>query len=34
MTAHEAIAQAADRLSNDIVALRRKIHEHPELAFE
>jgi len=34
MTAHEALAQAADRLSNDIVALRRKIHEHPELAFE
>jgi amidohydrolase len=34
MTAHEAIAQAADRLFDDIVALRRKIHEHPELAFE
>jgi hippurate hydrolase len=34
MTTHERIAQAADRLSDQIVALRRQIHEHPELAFE
>src|SRR6185295_17904925 len=30
----EGITQAADGLSDEIVALRRKIHEHPELAFE
>ena len=34
MTTLEEIAQAADRLSEEIVGLRRKIHEHPELAFE
>ena len=34
MTMLEGIAQAADGLSDEIVALRRKIHEHPELAFE
>jgi amidohydrolase len=34
MTMLEGIAQAADRLTDEIVALRRKIHEHPELAFE
>ena len=34
MTKLEGIAQAADGLSDEIVALRRKIHEHPELAFE
>ena len=34
MTTHEALAQAADRLTDEIVALRRRIHEHPELAFE
>ena len=34
MTMHEGVAQAADRLSDEIVALRRKIHEQPELAFE
>ena len=34
MTKLEAIAQAADRWSDEIVALRRKIHAHPELAFE
>ena len=34
MTTHEGITQAADRLTDEIVALRRKIHEHPELAFE
>src|SRR5258705_8295300 len=34
MTMLEGIAQAADDLSDEIVALRRKIHEHPELAFE
>jgi amidohydrolase len=34
MTMLEGIAKAADGLSDEIVALRRKIHEHPELAFE
>ncbi|HET7098245.1 MAG TPA: M20 family metallopeptidase [Casimicrobiaceae bacterium] len=34
MTTHDGIAQATDRLTDEIVALRRKIHEHPELAFE
>ena len=34
MTKLDGIAQAADRLSDEIIALRRKIHEHPELAFE
>ena len=34
MTKLEGIAQAADRLSDEIIALRRKIHEHPELAFD
>jgi hippurate hydrolase len=34
MTTNEAIAHAADRLSDEIVGLRRQIHEHPELAFE
>jgi len=34
MTKIDGLAQAADRLSDEIIALRRKIHEHPELAFE
>ena len=34
MTRLDGIAEAADRLSDEIVALRRQIHEHPELAFE
>ncbi len=34
MTTHDGIAQAADRLTDEIVALRRRIHEYPELAFE
>ncbi len=34
MTMLEGIAKAADGLSDEIVTLRRKIHEHPELAFE
>jgi hippurate hydrolase len=31
---HEGIEQAADRLSDEIIAFRRRIHAHPELAFE
>ncbi len=34
MTMLEGVTQAADRWSDEIIALRRKIHEHPELAFE
>jgi hippurate hydrolase len=34
MTTLEKVTQAADRLSAEIVALRRRIHQHPELAFE
>src|SRR4029453_7503837 len=30
----ERIAQSADRLSDEMIALRRTLHEHPELAFE
>ncbi|MET0682786.1 MAG: M20 family metallopeptidase [Casimicrobiaceae bacterium] len=34
MTMLEGVTQAADRWSDEIIALRRKIHAHPELAFE
>jgi amidohydrolase len=34
MTTQEAVAEAVDRLSDEIIALRREIHEYPELAFE
>ena len=34
MTRLDGMAEAADRISDEIVALRRKIHEHPELALE
>ena len=34
MTKPEGIARAADRLADEIIELRRRIHEHPELAFE
>src|SRR6185295_8787746 len=34
MTMLERVTQAADRWSDEMIALRRKIHEHPELAFE
>ena len=34
MTRLDGMAEAADRISGEIVALRRQIHEHPELAFE
>ena len=30
----EGIDSAADRWSDELIALRRKLHEHPELAFE
>jgi amidohydrolase len=30
----ERIAQSADRWSDEMIALRRTLHEHPELAFE
>ncbi len=30
----DGVAPSADRWSDEIIALRRKIHEHPELAFE
>ena len=34
MTKLDGMAEAAERISGEIVALRRQIHEHPELAFE
>ena len=30
----ESIEPSADRWMDELIALRRKIHEHPELAFE
>jgi metal-dependent amidase/aminoacylase/carboxypeptidase family protein len=34
MPSDARLAQITDRLTPDLVALRKQLHQHPELAFE
>ena len=33
-TAKDAVTQAVDRIADELEALSRRIHDHPELAYE